>query len=82
MSTKINNNQKANIKYIAKLAGVSHTTVSRALRENPSASLKTTEKILKIAKELNYYPNYIAKGLREKKTKNVDGIILYHIFPI
>jgi DNA-binding LacI/PurR family transcriptional regulator len=56
MSTKINNNQKANIKYIAK-----------SLRENPSASLKTTEKILKIAKELNYYPNYIAKGLREKK---------------
>ncbi|KPJ88641.1 MAG: hypothetical protein AMS17_04735 [Spirochaetes bacterium DG_61] len=74
MSIKKNSNQNVNIKYIAKLAGVSHTTVSRALRENSSTNPKTKEKILKIARELNYYPNHIAKGLREKKTRTI-GII-------
>ncbi|UCB46807.1 MAG: LacI family DNA-binding transcriptional regulator [Spirochaetota bacterium] len=56
-----------NIKHIAKLAGACHTTVSRVLKDNPSASPKTTENILKMARELNYYPNHIAKGPREKK---------------
>ena len=67
--------KKIDIKYIAKISGVSLSTVSRALRVDPTASKKTTEKILKIARDLNYYPNMIAKGLRDKKTKTI-GILL------
>ncbi|MBN1299319.1 MAG: LacI family DNA-binding transcriptional regulator, partial [Actinobacteria bacterium] len=64
-----------NIKYLAKVSGTSCSTVSRALRGDPTANKETAEKILKIAGELNYYPNMLAKGLRNKKTKTI-GIIL------
>jgi len=64
-----------NIKYLAGVAGVSPSTVSRALRGDPTANDKTASRILAIAKELNYYPNLLAKGLRDKKTKTI-GIIL------
>ena len=72
---KESNKKNINIKYLAKIAGVSPSTVSRALRKDPNANKKTAERILKIAKELNYYPNLLAKGLRDKKSKTI-GIIL------
>lgn len=75
MSSKKKNPNKIDIKYIAKVAGVSPSTVSRALRKDTTASPKTIEKITSIAKELNYYPDSLAKGLREKKTQTI-GIIL------
>ena len=52
---------------IAKKANVSITTVSRALNNYPDIKLKTKEKILNIAREMGYFPNANAKGL---KTKN------------
>jgi LacI family transcriptional regulator len=73
MSTK-QSRKKVTIKHIAELAEVSVATVSRALKDHPSASLKTKEKILKIANELNYHPNSLAKGLRERRTGTI-GII-------
>ena len=51
------------IKDIAKLANVSHTTVSRALNNSPLINEETKKKIKEIAKELNYVPNYNAKSL-------------------
>ena len=51
------------IKDIAKLANVSHTTVSRALNDSPLINDETKKKIKEIAKELNYVPNYNAKSL-------------------
>jgi LacI family transcriptional regulator len=65
---------KVTIKHIAKVAGVSVSTVSRALRNDPTASPKTIKRILNIAEELNYYPDSLAKSLRQKKT-NTIGII-------
>ena len=49
------------IKDIAKLANVSHTTVSRALNNSSLINEETKKKIKEIAKELNYVPNYNAK---------------------
>jgi LacI family transcriptional regulator len=66
--------KKVTIKQIAKLAGVSVATVSRAMRKDPATSSKTTQKILHIARKLNYYPNLLAKGLRQNKTR-IIGII-------
>ena len=51
------------IKDIAKLANVSHTTVSRALNNSPLINEDTKNKIKAIAEELNYVPNYSAKSL-------------------
>lgn len=70
-----NKSEKVTIKYLAKKSGFSASTVSRALRGDPAAKEETKRKILKIAEDLNYYPNLLAKGLRDKKTKTV-GLIL------
>lgn len=51
------------IKDIAKLANVSHTTVSRALNNSPLINQETKIKIKAIAEQLNYVPNYNAKSL-------------------
>ena len=51
------------IKDIAKIANVSHTTVSRALNNSPYINEETKIKIKSLAKELNYVPNYNAKSL-------------------
>ncbi|MEY8445601.1 LacI family DNA-binding transcriptional regulator [Enterococcus ratti] len=55
------------IKDIAKATGVSHTTVSRALNDSNLIKQETKEKIRAIAEELNYVPNFSAKGLVTQK---------------
>lgn len=63
------------IKDIAKMAGVSINTVSRALNNKPDVSEETKKKILKIAKELGYVRNFTASSLRQKQTKTVGVVI-------
>lgn len=65
---------KVTIKQVAEVAQVSLSTVSRALRDDPRANKDTKKRIMKIAEELNYYPDSLAKGLRQNKT-NTIGII-------
>lgn len=48
---------------VAKAAGVSQSAVSRAFSPNASIAEKTREKILKIARELGYQPNAIARSM-------------------
>ncbi|MDW7673734.1 MAG: LacI family DNA-binding transcriptional regulator [Bacillota bacterium] len=59
------------IKDIAKIAKVSHTTVSRALNDSPLINQETKERIKALAKELNYTPNYNAKSLVLDKSYNI-----------
>lgn len=63
------------IKDIARIAGVSHSTVSRALNDHPRTSEKTKEKIRKIADELDFQINTNARSLNINKTE-VIGVIL------
>lgn len=64
---------------VAKMAGVSKTTVSRILNGNYSqATEETKEKVLKIIRELNYRPNPMARGLKQMRT-NIIGIILSNL---
>ncbi|MBU8785521.1 MULTISPECIES: LacI family DNA-binding transcriptional regulator [Bacillus] len=63
------------IKDIARLANVSHTTVSRALNGSPLIKEKTKKKILDIAAEMNYKPNFNAKSLVTQKSFTV-GLFL------
>jgi DNA-binding LacI/PurR family transcriptional regulator len=61
----------ATLKDIAKIAKVSHTTVSRALNDSPFIKEDTKAKIMEIAKELNYVPNYNAKSLVLDRSYNI-----------
>ncbi|GAB6117307.1 LacI family DNA-binding transcriptional regulator [Thermoanaerobacter brockii subsp. lactiethylicus] len=69
------------IKDIAKYAGVSVTTVSRALNGYPDVSEETRERIKKIAEQLNYTPNSLARGLVTNKTHTVGLIVSELIKP-
>ncbi|MCF7740155.1 MAG: LacI family transcriptional regulator [Candidatus Marinimicrobia bacterium] len=63
---------------IAKKAGFSVSTVSRVLNGKAKRyriSDKTQEIVNKIAKDLNYQPNQLARGLRLKKTHTI-GLVL------
>lgn len=51
------------IKDIARELGVSPSTVSRALKDNPDISQETRDAIHKYAREHNYKPNVLALNL-------------------
>lgn len=65
------------LKDIAEKANVFTATVSYALNNTGNISLATRERILKIAGELNYHPNRIAKSLRVKRTHTIGILIVY-----
>jgi LacI family transcriptional regulator len=67
--------KKITIKDIARKANVSHTTVSRALNNKSRIRNETKEKILTIARELNYRPDFIARSLVMKRTKTLGLVI-------
>lgn len=62
------------IQDIAKLAGVSAATVSRAINSSGYVSAAAREKVNEAIKELNYVPNKNAQYLRTGATKNL-GIV-------
>lgn len=59
---------------VAKLAGVSRTTVSRVLNNRGYLSQKTIDKVHTAMTELNYQPNIVARQLFKKQT-NIIGLL-------
>jgi LacI family transcriptional regulator len=68
-------NTEPTIHDIAKELGISASTVSRALNDNPRISQITREKIKAFAEKLGYRPNTLASNLRNKKS-NTIGIVV------
>lgn len=62
------------LKEIASRCNVSATTVSNILNGKPKVSEKTRETVMQAVREMGYQPDYIAQGLRRKKTRTI-GII-------
>jgi DNA-binding LacI/PurR family transcriptional regulator len=63
------------IKDIAKAAGVSHSTVSRALADSPLVAEETKRRVRRLAKEMGYSPSAIARGLVTKRTYTVGLVV-------
>jgi len=61
---------------IARLAQVSESTVSRALRNNPLINEKTRQKVQQIARDHNYRINESARNLRLRKSHTIAVIML------
>lgn len=71
------------IKDIAKILGVSPSTVSRALKDHPDISEETRNLVKTFAQKVNYRPNALALSLRSQKTKTLGLIIpeiVHHFF--
>jgi len=64
-----------NIKDVAEKAGVSTSTVSRALSGKIPVNDETKQKVLQAVKELNYHPNVMAQGLKDGKSRTLGLII-------
>ena len=66
---------RTTIKDIARIAGVSVTTVSRALNDAPEIRPETRERILRICREQGFRINYLARSLVSSRT-HVLGVVL------
>lgn len=62
---------------IAKIAGVSKTTVSRVLNDRPDVNPETRDKILKVIGEYNFKPNAMAKAISTRRSHTIGLIIPY-----
>ena len=60
---------------VARLAGVSQPTVSRALRDNPKVSEETKQRVRRAAKALGYVPSETGRALSSGRTRRI-GLLL------
>ena len=64
------------IKDIATAAGVTQSTVSRALANSPRVKLETRRRIQRIAGAMGYVPSAIARGLATKRTSTIGVVVM------
>lgn len=68
---------RVTIEDIARKAGVHRSTVSRALRGDVRITPETRDRIQRIAEDLQYEPNFLAKGLAGQGTRTVGILAPY-----
>jgi len=67
--------QRPSIYDVAKLAGVSHMTVSRVLNDHPNIRESTKERVLKAIDETNYTRSSIARALATKRAMRIGVVV-------
>jgi Transcriptional regulators len=63
------------IKDIAREAGVSVATVSRVINDNSTVAPELREKVLAAIERNGYYPNLVARGLKNDRTQTIAILI-------
>ncbi|MGH7441654.1 MAG: LacI family DNA-binding transcriptional regulator, partial [bacterium] len=69
-----------NIYDLAREAGVSIATASKALNGRGDVNEKTRARVFDVAKRLRYHPSHLARGLARRRTENIGVVALrrYH----
>ena len=70
-----NDKKRATIWEVARVAGVSHQTVSRYLKNEGGLRPATREKIDKAVAELDYRPNLIARSMRTRRANRIAIVL-------
>jgi LacI family transcriptional regulator len=83
--TKINDFMRSNqitIKDIARILGISPSTVSRALKDHPDINADTKRAVNELANKLKYQPNAVALSLKNSRSNTIGVIIpeIVHYF--
>lgn len=76
-------NAPITIKDIARILGISASTVSRALKDHPDISIETKKAVNELAAQLKYQPNAIALSLKQSRSNTIGVIIpeiVHHFF--
>ena len=68
-------NERPTMADVARQAGVSKITVSRALRGDPAVRPETLEKVVAIAKSQGYRVNLPARNLRQNRSRTVSVVV-------
>jgi DNA-binding LacI/PurR family transcriptional regulator len=76
MSTDQSSPRPAVMHDVARLAGVSHQTVSRVLNHHPNVAEATRERVLNAVRRLNYRPNAMARGLASRRSRAI-GLVSF-----
>jgi len=63
------------IQDIAQAAGVSHATVSRALRDSPLISAEVRRTLQRLAREMGYTPNAVAQSLKGRRSNTIGLVV-------
>ena len=63
------------IKDIGRIVGVSHSTVSRALRQSPVVNAETAERICQVAREQGYRASLIGRSLVTRRSMTVGCVV-------
>ena len=67
--------EKLTIRQIAKLAGVSRSTVSRVINDYPNVSPETREQVRKVVAETGFHPDPIARSLSSRRA-GIIGLVI------
>ncbi len=67
--------ERPTLKDVASAAGVSVSTASRALADNPAVATATRKRIQKLAAELGYRPNAQARALQSSRSNTVGVLV-------
>ncbi len=67
------------IEQVSQKTGLSVSTVSKALNDYPDIAPETKERVLQIARELNYQPSAAARNLRRKHTNKIGFILPFAV---
>lgn len=67
--------KRVTLKDVAARAGVSFSTVSRALNDRPEISAQTKAQVNAACKELGYIPNIAARGLVRRETRTIGLLV-------
>lgn len=74
MKTSHGSGKRPSMFEVAKLAGVSHQTVSRVINDSPDVSAATRAKVQEIIAKLDYRPSNSARALASKRSRTI-GLI-------
>ncbi len=66
---------RVDLQKIAKMAGVSRSTVSRVINDQPDVSPEVRKRVSQIVRETGYQPNAAARSLRNKRS-DIIGLVL------